>query len=161
MRAVVDSEEPPMPVDRAAFERLAGSEIRLDAEGRFLHEGEEVRHPGLRAALWRWLAQDPDGRWVLRLDDRRAVGLEVEDAPHCVRSLRWDGEGAMLRLADDSEELLDPATVHLEARGTYCRVKGGRALARLSSAAWATLSDRIVEEGGTAWLVAGGGRHPL
>ena len=143
------------------IERLRQSGIRLDAEGRFIHEGEEVRHPGLRAALWRWLDRNPDGRWVLRLDARRFVYLDVEDAPHVVRSLRWEGERAILRLADDSEEPLAVETVRLAPTGVaYCRVKG-RFDARFSTAAWAALADRIEEREGAAWLAAGGAQVRL
>jgi uncharacterized protein len=151
-----------MELTAEQIERLRRSGIRLDAEGRFIHEGEEVRHAGLRAALWRWLDRNPDGRWVLRLDERRFVYLDVDDAPHAVRSLRWEGDRAVLRLADGSEEALDPATVRLGASGAaYCRVKGGRFEARFTAGAWAALAERIEEGDGGAVLVACGGRHPL
>lgn len=147
----------------AQIERLRDSGIRLDTEGRFIHEGEEIRHAGLRAALWRWLDQEPNGRYVLRLDDQRFVYLDVDDTPHLVRSLRWEGEHAELLLADGSSERLDPATVHLRASGVACcRVKNGRFEARLASAAWAALGERIEErEGGAACLVADGRRWPI
>ena len=47
------------------LERLRRSGIRVDREGRFIHEGEEVRHEGLKRALFRWLDTEPDGRVVL------------------------------------------------------------------------------------------------
>lgn len=153
-----------MQLSDEQLERLRRSGIRLDGEGRFWHEGEVVRHAGLRAALWRWLDRNPDGRWVLRLDERRFVYLDVDDAPHAVRSLRWEGDAAMLRLADDSEEALDPVTLWLAPTGVaYCRVKGGRFAARLLAAAWAALGERIAGdgEGDTLWLDIDGRRVPL
>lgn len=154
------------PEELAQLERLRQSGILLDAQGRFLHEGREVEHAGLRAALWRWLDRLPDGRYVLRLDERRFVYLDVEDAPHRVRSLRWEAGRALLLLADGSEEPLDPATVRLGAGGVaYCRVKGGRFEARLSPAAWSALAEHIDrdEAGGEdqVVLVAEGRRYPL
>lgn len=144
------------------LERFRRSGIRLDAEGRFHHEGEEFRHAGLVAALWRWLDRNPDGRYVLRLDERRFVYLDVEDAPHVVRSLRLEGGRAILRLADGSEEPLDGATVRLSPAGVaYCRVKGGRFEARFAGAAWSALADRIEERDGSAWLLLDGGAHRL
>jgi hypothetical protein len=138
------------------------SGIRLDGEGRFWHEGAEVTpHPGLRAALWRWLDRDPDGTWVLRLDERRAVVLDVDDAPHVVRSLRWEGDRAIARLADGSDEELDGATVRIGPGGPRCRVKGGRFEARIATAAWGALADRIVERDGAAWLEMRGGPFPI
>jgi uncharacterized protein len=137
----------------AQIEKLRQSGIRLDAEGRFWHEGQEVTHAGLRAAFWRWLDRNPDGRYVLRLDERRFVYLDVDDAPYLVRSLRWDGERALALLSDESEEPLDLQSVRLRGEVAYATVKG-RFDARLSSSAWAVLAERIVERDGAHWLGA-------
>lgn len=144
------------------LERLRRSGIRLDIEGRFLHEGQEVRHAGLRAALWRWLDRDPDGRYVLRLDERRFVCLDVDDAPHRVRSLRWEGERAIVLLADGSEEPLDPGSLRLSPSGTaYCRVKQGRFDASLAPAAFTALGEHLEEASDGVWLRAEGARFPI
>jgi hypothetical protein len=140
----------------AEIEKLRQSGIRLDAEGRFWHEGHEVTHHGLRAAFFRWLDRNPDGRYVLRLDEKRFVYLDVDDAPFLVRSLRWDGERAIAVLSDGGEETLDLATVALKNGVAYATVKG-RFEARLSTAAWTTLGERIVERDGEYWL----GDHKL
>ncbi|MCA1664059.1 MAG: hypothetical protein LC659_07310, partial [Myxococcales bacterium] len=71
-----------MKLTDAEIEKLRQSGIRLDGEGRFWHEGAEVTHQGLRAAFWRWLDRNPDGRWVLRLDAQRFVYLDVDDVPY-------------------------------------------------------------------------------
>jgi uncharacterized protein len=132
-----------MQLTEEQIEKLRQSGIRLDAEGRFWHEGAEVLHHGLRAAFWRWLDRNPDGRWVLRLDERRFVYLDVEDAPFVVRSARWEGVRAIVRLSDDSEEELAYGSLRLAASGqAYCTVKG-RFEARVSTAAWSVLADRI------------------
>jgi hypothetical protein len=145
-----------MQLTEEQIERLRQSGIRLDADGRFWHEGAEVTHHGLRAALWRWLDRNPDGRWVLRLDEKRFVYLDVDDAPFVVRSARWEGERAIVRLSDDSEEELDYGSLHLRAGGQpYATVKGGRFPARVATAAWSALAERIDGE----VLRAGGGEH--
>lgn len=144
------------------IEKLRQSGIRLDAEGRFWHEGAEVTHGGMRAAFWRWLDRNPDGRWVLRLDERRFVYLDVDDAPYVVRSLRWEGDRALLRLSDDSEEPLDPATLRVvDGDRAYVQVRGGRFDARVSTAAWSALQQRMVERDGAAWLDAAGGPYRI
>lgn len=136
-----------MQLSDEQIERLRQSGIRLDGDGRFWHEGAEVTHHGLRAAFWRWLDRNPDGRYVLRLDERRFVYLDVEDAPFVVRSLRWQDERAWMRLSDDSEEELDYGSLHLrDGRTPYCRVKG-RFDARLSTAAWGELAAHIDSDG--------------
>jgi hypothetical protein len=147
-----------MQLSDEQIERLRQSGIRLDAEGRFWHEGAEVTHAGMRAAFYRWLDRNPppDDRWVLRLDDKRFVYLDVDDAPFVVRSLRWEGERAQARLSDDSEEVLDLRTLRLRPGGRYVTVKG-RFEARLSTAAWNALAERIHERDGAAWLDAAGG----
>lgn len=132
-----------MQLTEEQIEKLRQSGIRLDADGRFWHEGAEVTHHGMRAAFWRWLDRNPDGRWVLRLDARRFVYLDVDDAPFVVRSARWQDGRARLRLSDDSEEELAYETLHLGGNGApYCTVKG-RFPARVSTAAWAVLAERI------------------
>jgi hypothetical protein len=141
----------------AEIEKLRQSGIRLDGEGRFWHEGAEVTHHGLRDAFWRWLDRNPDGRWVLRLDDKRFVYLDVDDVPYVVRSARWDGDRVMMRLSDDSDEELAYDTLHLRNGQPYATVKDGRFDARISTLAWNTLAERI--DDGT--LHARGGAFPI
>lgn len=151
-----------MQLTEAEIERLRRSGIRLDAEGRFHHEGEVIRHAGLVAALWRWLDRNPDGRYVLRLDPARFVYLDVDDAPHLARSLRLEDGRAILLLADGTEEPLDPRTIRFGPAGTaYCRVRAGRLDARLAPSALAALADRITERDGCAWLDLDGGPYSL
>ncbi|MDB4968001.1 MAG: hypothetical protein JWN44_3690 [Myxococcales bacterium] len=146
-----------MQLSDAEIEKLRQSGIRLDADGHFWHEGAQVTHHGLRAAFWRWLDRNPDGRWVLRLDDKRFVYLDVDGAPFVVRSARWEGDRAMMRLSDDSDEELDYATLHLRAGGLpHCVVKQ-RFDAKVSTLAWNTLAERI--EDGT--LRAAGQSWPI
>ena len=140
-----------MQLSDAEIEKLRRSGIRLDAEGRFWHEGQEVTHHGLRAAFFRWLDRNPDGRYVLRLDEKRFVYLDVDDAPFLVRSLRWDGERAIAVLSDGSEEALDLNSVHLREGIAYATVKA-RFDARLSAAAWSTLAEKISERDGAHYL---------
>lgn len=142
-----------MTVDPQLLERLRRSGIRIDREGHFVHEGEEVRHEGLRRALFRWLDRlregeqeppPPSGPYVLRLDDRRYAYVEVEDTPLVARSARTDGDRVLLGLSDGSEEALDPATLTADEAGVLrCWARGGRLEARLSNSAAAVVSDRI------------------
>jgi hypothetical protein len=150
-----------MKLTEEQIERLRRSGIRLDPEGRFWHEGGEVTHAGMRAAFFRWLDRNPDGRWVLRLDPERFVYLDVDDAPYLVRSIRWDGDRAIGLLSDGSDEDLDLGTLRVAAAGAaYVTVKG-RFPARLSTNAWAALEPRIVEEDGAIWLVTAGARRRI
>jgi hypothetical protein len=135
--------------DEAAWlEKIRRSEISIDREGRFVHEGAEVAHEGLKRALFRWLDRlpPPDGRYVLRLDERRFAFLEaVEDTPLVARAARIDGAGdVQLALSDGSEELLDPATLTVDDAGVLrAWVRGGRLEARLANSAAAVLGDAL------------------
>jgi hypothetical protein len=144
-----------MELSDAELERLRQSGIRLDRDGRFWHEGGEVTHAGLRAAFFRWLDRNPDGRWVLRLDARRFVYLEVEDAPFVVATLRWEGDRGLVRLSDGSEEPLDASSVRLCGDAAYATVKG-RFAGRFARAAWHALAERLTERDGRVVLVAEG-----
>jgi hypothetical protein len=153
-----------MAIDPELIERLRRSGIRIDREGRFIHEGEEVRHDGLRAALFRWLDRLEDGRYVLRLDAQRYAYVDVDDTPLVARSARADGGGVLLGLSDGSEEALDPGTLTVDGEGVLrCWVRGGRLEARLATSAAATLAEEMIteEEEGRPVLVLGGRRHPL
>jgi hypothetical protein len=162
-----DPHDPHAPADAEVLERLRRSGIRIDREGRFVHEGVEVRHEGLRRALFRWLDAQPDGRVVLRLDERRFAWVDVDDTPLVARAARLEGAGAnervMLALTDGSEEALDPATLTVDGAGLLrARVRGGRLEARLATSATAALADRLGEDApGRPTLTLGGRRLPI
>jgi hypothetical protein len=144
----------------AQIEKLRQSGIRLDAEGRFWHEGQEVTHHGLRAAFFRWLDRNPDGKYVLRLDENRFVYLDVDDAPFVIRTLRWEGDQPIALLSDGSEEALACGTLRLEGERAYATVKN-KLPARVSSSAWAVLAERVTTRDGAYWLDAAGGPYRL
>jgi len=136
--------------EHAAFiERLRRSGIRVDRQGRFIHEGGEVTHEGLKRALFRWLDRlpPPDGRYILRLDAGRFAYLDVDDTPLVARAARVDGAGAIwLALSDGAEEPLDPETLTADAEGVLrAWVRGGHLQARLATSAVAALGDLFTE----------------
>src|SRR6188508_409819 len=150
----------------AWLEKIRRSGISLDREGRFIHEGAEVAHAGLKQALFRWLDRlpPPDGRYVLRLDERRFAFLEdVADTPLVARAARIDPDGNVrLALSDGSEEPLDPATLTVDDAGVLrAWVRGGRLEARLASSAAAVLGDHITEDGGRPLLRLAGRSYGL
>jgi len=149
-------------LDPEVLERLRRSGIRIDRDGEFQHEGEPVRHEGLRQALFRWLDRGEDGRTILRLDERRFAYVDVDDTPLVARSARRDGERIYLGLSDGSEEALDPATLDLDAAGVMrCRVRGGRLEARLSSSAALIVADGVEGDPSRPVLRLGGRTFPL
>jgi hypothetical protein len=149
-------------VDPAVVERLRQSGIRIDKEGEFQHEGAPVRHEGLRQALFRWLDRLPDGRVVLRLDERRFAYVEVDDTPLVVRGARIDGARVLLTLSDGAEEPLLPETLTIDAAGVMrCTARDGKLEARLSTAAAAALAEVIDDRVTPPALLLGERRFPL
>jgi hypothetical protein len=159
-----------MTIDPELLERLRRSGIRIDREGRLIHEGEEIAHVGLRQALWRWLDRlpPPESRYVLRLDERRYAYVEVDDTPLVARSARVDagagaaGERVLLGLSDGSEEALDPATLTVDDAGVLrCWARGGKLEARLSTSAAATVSELVTDDDGHMVLTVAGRNYTL
>ncbi len=145
------------------IEKLRQSGVRLDADGRFWHEGGEVSHVGMRAAFFRWLDRNPDGRYVLRLDERRFVYLDVDDAPYSIRSLRWEGARALVRVSDDAEEELDYQSLRMVGDVAYCTVrrKDKSFDARLSNAAFSALTEHVRQDDGHFVVEVGAREFPL
>jgi hypothetical protein len=107
------------------------------------HEGEVVRHQGLRDAIFRWLDREADGRYVLRLDEKRFAYLEVADTPLVARAMRWEGERGFLSLSDGSEEPLDRATITVDDAGLVRCLVRGKIQVRLSNSAAAVLAEKL------------------
>jgi hypothetical protein len=120
------------PADHPDFYRLPPpdgrsreSTIRLDAEGRFFHEGERVEHPGLAAAMHTWIARHPDdGRYILT-NGYDWTYFTVDDAPFFVRGIRIEPDRVVLRLSDATEEAWDPAKTRMRGERLYTAVKHG------------------------------------
>src|SRR6476469_8487396 len=146
---MTDAPAPDEQAEQAAWlEQLRRSEISIDREGRFIHEGAEGTHEGLKRALFRWLDRlpPPDGRYVLRLDERRFAYLEhVADTPLVARAARiGDGGQVRLALSDGSEETLAPETLTVDDAGVLrAWVRGGRLEARLATSAAAVVGELI------------------
>ena len=134
------------------------TDIRIDAEGRFWHEGTQVTHERLQRALASWIDVDPEsGRYILK-NNVQWCFIQVDDAPLVVRSAALVGEGDALELSlsDGTQERLDPDTLQLAGEVPYCRVRGGKLPARFSPQAAYVLLSQVREEGGRRHLRLGG-----
>lgn len=132
--------------DAAMIERLRQSGLTLDREGRWWHQGEIVSHQGLANAFHRWLDRLDDGRFIIRLDEKRYAYVDVEDAPYVVRVLSLSRDAIVLQLSDGSRESLCADTLAAGADDAlYCRVKDGRFEARFSRTAHFRLAELVVE----------------
>jgi len=143
--------------------RSRESTLRLDAQGRFWHDGRLVEHAGLAAALRTWIARHPDdGRYILT-NGYDWTYFTVDDAPFFVDALRIEPDRVMLRLFDGTEEPWQPESTRVGLDGAlYARVKrdarGGPFEAKFSRHAQASLEPVLVpaaEGEGPAALVGG------
>ena len=127
------------------IEKMRAIGLRLDRSGTFWHEGAAVTHPRLRQALLRWLDVRPDGRDIVRLDDKRYAYVEIEDAHLRARAARWDGDHCLVLWDDDREAELDYGSLRQAAdHALYARVDD-RLRGRIAGPAYHAIADRIIE----------------
>lgn len=128
------------------------SGIKLDAEGRWWHDGERVEHPKIAAAFDAGLRPTDDGRFTLVVGDDWCF-VEVQGPAYRVVEA-WPLEGqARVELSDGSHEQLDPSTLSIDLTGVLtCRVKSGRALARFSRSAQVRIGACLEAQDGKVFL---------
>jgi hypothetical protein len=137
------------------------SGIRLDAEGRFWHDGEPIANANVSRAFHRGLERADDGRWLVRFGWDWAY-IQLDDAPYQVLGLAHAPERITLRLDDETEEALLPSTLRASGEGVlYAQVKAGAAEARFSRAAQGQLADVLDERDGRLVLRLGDATHPI
>jgi hypothetical protein len=143
--------------------RSRESSIRLDAAGRFSHDGAPVEHAGMARAFAGWIARHPDdGRYILT-NGYDWTYFTVEDVPYFVERVS-EREGRLwLELSDGSGEPLDPSTLCTASEDAlYVGVKGGAFEARFSRHAQLALAPWLDEQSnGEVALRIGAERHPL
>ncbi len=133
----------------------------LHHDGRFSHEGEPIRHPGLRRHFENHVAWLPEaGVYVVFLGRFRGM-VEVEEAAFFVREV--DLRRGTLRLRGGSEEALRPETLALSPRdgALLCRIRPelapleGGLLARFDRGPQAELLAAVEEHPGGLVLPIG------
>lgn len=122
-----------------------GGEIRLDKEGHWYHEGEQITHELTVDLFSRSVRRDPAGGYCLEVGYECAP-IAVEDTPFMVRSATLEGGGVRVRLNDKTEEALDLATLRVGADDVlYCDVKNREFPARFLRPAYYQLMRALVE----------------
>ena len=163
------AQPPHPPLDwsgKAPFPFTRESTIRLDAEGRFFHDGALVEHPGLAHAMHTWISRHPnDGRYVLE-NGWDWCYLTVDDTPFVIRAAHVDGDSLIATLSDGTTERLAPSGLRVGDDGSLrCEVragaKGGPYPARFDRHALVSLGERLTEKDGGYVLSIGGREHPI
>lgn len=161
--------QPGAPVEQWDPAHCGTIDIRIDAAGRWFHEGGEIRRPALVNLFARVLRREPDGSYVLVTPGEK-MAITVEDAPLVAVEARFDGEGedATLTLRCATGELVavdanHPLTLRDGPAGPlpYLHVRGpaGRGIeARPTRACYLDLAEHAdaqghVWSGGRRWRV--------
>jgi uncharacterized protein len=132
--------------------RSRESTLRLDARGRFWHDGRPVEHAGLAMGLHSWISRHPDdGRYILT-NGYDWTYFTVDDAPYFVQALRVLADRVVLLLSDGTEATWDPESTRIGGDSAlYAAVKsdarGGPYEAKFSPHAQASLGPLLVESG--------------
>ena len=148
-------------MDAELLQRLRESSgLRLNREGRWLHQGEPVEHERLALALHRGLHRAPDSRWATRLGSDWAY-VAVDDVAYFIRAIAPAGELLSADLIDGRELELDPSLLSIDpSDALYAKLPDGE-WARLSRAAQLSLAPLLREEAGKFFLELAGRRYPI
>jgi len=135
------------------FDFRRGIDLRLDAYGRWFHEGEAFTHPGLIALFNRGIDVLPEtGEPIVRIGEHWAH-IRCDDVPFIVRTVRVSATGLEALLNTETWVAFPPDVLRLGPGGVlYAEVSPGRR-ARFSRAAQASLADHLLEgdDGGFAF----------
>jgi uncharacterized protein len=143
------------PVDQWQPAVLGDSKMRIDAKGRWHHDGGEIRRPAMVRAFSNLLRFDADGHYYL-VTPHEMQRIIVEDAPfqavEVQQSMATNGPVLTFRLNTDDLVMAGPEnrlTFHdLDTNPrAYIHVRGGLK-ARLNRPVFYTLAELALASGG-------------
>ncbi len=149
-------------MDEAELEQLReASGLRLDAEGRWLHQGQPIEHARTLQKLHEGLHRAKGGRWATRLG-RDWGYVQVDDAAYFARALNVNGDTSITaELIDGRSVPLDPARFAMGANDAlYARLPDGETC-KLTRAAQLSLAPYLREREGRFELQLGERRYPI
>jgi hypothetical protein len=125
----------------------------VDKEGNWFHHGAPIIHRELLALFYKSLDVDEQGRYIITFKDQVCC-LDVEDTPYVIvrtdfvsGSSRGGKERFILRLVDDTEEILAPETLWIGPEHVlYCKIRKGKYKARFSRPSYYQLAQYFQEE---------------
>ena len=141
--------------------RSRESTIVLTKEGRFLHDGAPVEHPGMQRAFASWLRRHPDdGRYILN-NGYDWTYLTVEGPAYFVSGVQTEGEGITLELLDGRVLSLDPARLQCDHEGALWLRLPDDERARFTASSQLALSPWLEERDGRVGLKIAGQFSPI
>lgn len=86
------------PVDEWQPEETGDSEMRINADGSWLHQGSPINRPTMVRAFSTLLRREPDGSFAL-VTPYQKLRIEVEDAPFIAVQMESEGQGQDRKMA--------------------------------------------------------------
>ncbi len=142
-----------LPVENWHPKHVGTIDIRIAVDGRWIHEGGEIKRPAMVRLFSSILRREEDGSYVL-VTPAEKLAITVDDAPFIAVELKSEGEGAArelaLRLNTGDIVIAGPEHV-IVSRGTeeapahYIHVRGGLE-ARLARSVYYELAEIAIAE---------------
>jgi len=151
------------PVDRWQAETQGDSEMHIAADGRWFHQGGQIRRPAMVRAFASLLTRDDAGQhWLVT--PQQKLSIEVEDAAFIAVDVREVSGALSFRLNTDDIVIAGPehpiiARGDPETPAIYVAVRHGTE-ARLNRSTYAQIAD-IALEGGELAVRSQGACFPL
>jgi hypothetical protein len=136
------------PVDKWSPEETGDSHMRIAADGRWFHDGGEVKRPAMVRAFASLLLRDAAGQhWLVTPHQKLAI--EVEDAAFIAVDVRQDGDALAFLLNTDDIVIAGPdhpirAEGDRDTPAIYVAVRHGTE-ARLNRSTYAELAEIALE----------------
>lgn len=132
------------PVDRWNPESTGDSLMRIAADGRWFHDGGEIKRPAMIRAFASLLMRDAQGQhWLVTPHEKQSV--KVDDAAFIAVDVKQEGDALAFRLNTDDLVLAGPdhpirSTEDPDTPAIYLAVRHGTE-ARLNRSTYAQLAE--------------------
>ena len=127
-------------------------EIRLDARGKWTHEGLDFENQRIIDLFSRSVDRTEGGTWVLEVG-RFTYPITVEDCGFFVERVDYGEDPPLLHISDETTEPLDPETLDYRGDGRlYCTIKDGDFRARFKWQAYNEFGSRLTDRDGEIYL---------
>lgn len=150
-------------VSQWAPEAIDDSEMRIAADGRWFHQGGEIRRPAMVRAFASLVMRDGDGQhWLVTPSQK--LSIEVEDAAFIAIDVKQDGGSIVFHLNTDDLVIAGPehpirAEGDQDTPALYVEVRNGTR-ARLNRSTYAQLVEIALERDDLS-VASQGMRFPL
>lgn len=141
------------PLEQWRPEREGDSEMRIAADGRWFHQGGEIRRPAMVRAFASLLMRDGAGQhWLVTPHERLSIG--VDDAAFIAVDVKQEDDALAFRLNTDDLVIAGPdnpirAEGDPDVPALYLGVRHG-AEARLNRSTYGQLVEIALENGALA-----------